>query len=807
MAIKIGSLLIRLAVEHGILQEGLAQSERDVAKTTKAIERRGREIADFGQKMSLAISLPIVGLAGASIKAAKESADAIGQVNAALASMGDQAGRTSDQLAALAESQMGQSLFDDDQILREVTANLLTFGQVSGEQFDRAQQAALDLATRMNGDLKGATIQIGKALNDPVKGLTALGKAGIQFTADQKAMIESMVEAGNVAGAQQIILGELEKQFGGAAKAAREADPGAALAQSFATFQEEIGAKLLPLLPAITSAITGVLDAFGSMPDGVQQAIIVIGGLAAAIGPVAVVIGSLVSAASGTLAVFSGLGATFGAVAAAAAPFLAVAAAIGAAAYLIYDNWDSIAPVLEAVWDKIQTVLGPPIEKLIASATELLTALWEGPLGEAIRTVVGVLGDLGAAYADVMGDRLTRVFNAALAYIGMVFDQIGNIFDLFTALLRGDFAGAWQAVKNIVSTAVNGFLKVIEAAFPGAIKYVRDLYLGVKQWLHDKLGAIFDWVGKKVQAVTGFFFDMYDAVVGNSYVPDMVDGIKAEFDRLQAVMVDPAKKATASVTEDTRKMAQDVMGLLDRLFPEMARARKLAEELALIDGAGLSETARSRARLRLLGEANGGGRATVSFDTAPEEPLVAAGKVREATEEIKDSMGGLAKESEIQTVRIAQTFQQMVESILSKSRQLVDGLKSGDFASILEGAFGVFSALGNSGVLGSGIRNFLNGVPGNANGTAYHPGGLMKVGERGPELLMAPRGARVVPNHELRAAGQTARAHVTVGIDPRNGNITAFVNGQIAATAPMVANLGASQAQRIAARSGQRRVR
>ena len=114
MAIKIGSLLIRLAVEHGILQEGLSRAERDVAKTAKAIQRRGQEIADFGQKMSLALTLPIIGLAGASIKAAKESADAIGQVNASLASMGNAAGRTSEQLQALASSQMKQSLFDDD---------------------------------------------------------------------------------------------------------------------------------------------------------------------------------------------------------------------------------------------------------------------------------------------------------------------------------------------------------------------------------------------------------------------------------------------------------------------------------------------------------------------------------------------------------------------------------------------------------------------------------------------------------------------------------------------------------------------
>jgi hypothetical protein len=70
MATKIGSLIIRLAVEHGILQEGLAHSERDLAKTTKAIERKAREIADFGKKLALGVAVPMATIARASIDGA-----------------------------------------------------------------------------------------------------------------------------------------------------------------------------------------------------------------------------------------------------------------------------------------------------------------------------------------------------------------------------------------------------------------------------------------------------------------------------------------------------------------------------------------------------------------------------------------------------------------------------------------------------------------------------------------------------------------------------------------------------------------
>lgn len=307
MAITVGSLLVSLGLDSAEFKSGLSQAEKDFRRSTKRMEAIGRSMANVGKSLTLAVTAPIVALGVTSIKAAVESKAALGQVEAALASMGSAAGKTSKQLQELASDQMRQSLYDDDEILQKVTANLLTFGNIAGKAFDEAQMAAINLSARLGQDLQSSALMVGKALNDPAKGLAALRRVGIQFTAQQQEQIKAMVKVGDLAGAQGIMLKELERQFGSAAKAARDANPMAVLRQSFDEFQETVGEKLLPLLPRITDAITKVLDAFGKLSPGMQEAVIIGAGLAAALGPLLIVMGSITSAAAPMIAGIRGI--------------------------------------------------------------------------------------------------------------------------------------------------------------------------------------------------------------------------------------------------------------------------------------------------------------------------------------------------------------------------------------------------------------------------------------------------------------------------------------------------------------------
>lgn len=151
---------------------------------------------------------------------------AVAQLEARLKSTGGVAGQSLAQLQAFSGEMQRLTTYSDEAV-QGAQALLLTFTKIRGDVFPGATKAALNLATAMGTDLRGAAIQIGKALQDPEQGLTALRRSGVSFTESQQNVIKSLFATGQEAKAQKLILAELEVQFGGAAEAARNTLGGA----------------------------------------------------------------------------------------------------------------------------------------------------------------------------------------------------------------------------------------------------------------------------------------------------------------------------------------------------------------------------------------------------------------------------------------------------------------------------------------------------------------------------------------------------------------------------------------------------
>lgn len=198
----------------------------------------------------------ISSIASDSVKLAREQEKAEAKVEQAVKSTGKAAGFTADELKRLAAERQKQTGIGDEKILNEVTAQLLTFTNITNDNFVRTQNVVLDLATVLDGDLKSSAIQLGKALNDPVANLSALSRSGIQFTKEQKKVINELVASNRLFDAQTIILDELQRQYGGQAEKQAETERG--LKQMVAAVgdaQEKIG---LWILNGIQPAYEGI---------------------------------------------------------------------------------------------------------------------------------------------------------------------------------------------------------------------------------------------------------------------------------------------------------------------------------------------------------------------------------------------------------------------------------------------------------------------------------------------------------------------------------------------------------------------
>jgi hypothetical protein len=202
-----------------------------------------------------------------------EAQQAVTKMEAVLNSTGGKAGFTSEQLQQMAneiEALTGQSA----ESTLQMQTLLMTFDNVRGDQFKRATIAAGDLATVLGTDTAGAARLLGKALNDPRDAVSALARAGVDFSEDQKAMITSLVETGDVVKAQEMILDALESKVGGVSEAMAGTFAGklTILNNRVGDLGESIAGMLIPvleaMLPAADFAITGIqaiIDIIGDM--------------------------------------------------------------------------------------------------------------------------------------------------------------------------------------------------------------------------------------------------------------------------------------------------------------------------------------------------------------------------------------------------------------------------------------------------------------------------------------------------------------------------------------------------------------
>ncbi len=217
-------------------------------------------VAKVAGEALLAAGAAAAGFGVLSVKAYQETQDVQAQLNAALTSTHHAAGLFINDLNDQASALQRVTKFSDEQV-NASQAMLLTFTNIHGEIFQKTTPVILDLATAMHEDLQSATIQVGKAMNDPITGITALHRIGVTFSDTQKQQIQGFMDTNQLAKAQGVILAELTKEFGGSAVAAGKTFGGqlAILKNQLNEVEESVGKVIInSLTPFAIKAIKAV---------------------------------------------------------------------------------------------------------------------------------------------------------------------------------------------------------------------------------------------------------------------------------------------------------------------------------------------------------------------------------------------------------------------------------------------------------------------------------------------------------------------------------------------------------------------
>jgi hypothetical protein len=411
----------------------------DATKAQKALKSTGGEAEKTGGKLSGLGKAAAAGLAGGALfafakksaAAAQESAVNNARLDAVFKSMGDSTGSAARAAEDYASS-LSKKIGVDDDAIKTGQAVLATFGNVSNETarsagiFDRATAAGADLAAAGFGTMDSNAVQLGKALQDPTKGLTALGRSGVTFTAAQKKQIAAMQKSGDLLGAQKVVLGAIEGQVKGTAAAT--VTESAKMTTAFGETEESIGGALLPVLNMLAPVLT-------SLAGFIQQNVSWLGPLVGAV---------LAVAAAVWLWNF----------AMAANPLVLVAIGIAlviAGIILLVKNWGKITAAFAAGFDWLRR------------NWPMLLAILTGPIGLAILWIIRNWDKVKGAFSSV-------------------FEWIRNTWSGLLGILTGPFDAAWSAISGVIEK--------VRGAISGALSWAGTTATNIANALKGPVNAV-----------------------------------------------------------------------------------------------------------------------------------------------------------------------------------------------------------------------------------------------------------------------------------------------------------------------------
>jgi hypothetical protein len=447
-----------------VREEGTAQTQQALKGLGAAVTGTALGFGAF--QIARDVMNRLTGSVTAALDAARDLNRVQAQTAAVLQSTGGAAGMSAQAVRSLAESL--EAVTGIDEIAVQGAENLLlTFTRIGSDIFPQVTAAVADMATAMNQgatpsaeQLASTAIQVGKAMQDPILGLTALRRVGVNFSDAQKDVIKALVDGGRAGEAQALILKELQKEFGGSAAAASAARGG--IDQSRDAMEDAARAMAEKLLPVLIRVQKMMFDTGAAV---LQNKPILIG-LAATFGVILVLaIGAFVAALSPVTLIVLGVAAAIGALAAAAA--------------FLVEHWDRVRDAIRGRLRPVLDALGAVFARISdfvqehAAVLRGLVLVIVGALALAFWPLTLAIGAVILAFKH--WDQITSV-------VGAVLGAVGNVIGQFIDWL----GNAWSGITDALTAPFQAMIEPVK----GAMQKVAELVGKALEWIGERLAKL-----------------------------------------------------------------------------------------------------------------------------------------------------------------------------------------------------------------------------------------------------------------------------------------------------------------------------
>ena len=468
-----GSIIIDTKINTDGIPEGMKSMIQDIESGTKDVETLGKEagekftdgfekgienmldipieektlsakekldafsssMTNFGNKMTLAVTAPLVALGGKMVSSASDMEENLNKVNVAF-------GKSADKVKSWADTATESFGLSKNQALEATSL----FGDMA-TSMGLPQDAAADMSTSLAGlagdlasfkniDVEQAMTALNGVFTGETESLKTLGIVMTetnlkQFAEDTGLVYEQMSQAEKVQLRYAYVMemtanaqGDYARTSDGTANSMRT------LQASFDNLIAILGESLLPAITPVIQFITDLLKKFSELDPEIQEIIVAIGAVLAVMGPVISVIGLIVGAINPVT--------------------LAIGAAVAAITLLIA-NWDAVKAKMQQFDNFLKDIFAKDFTEVF------------GPvLGEAL---------------NVFFKNIQNVWNSVKEIFSGIIHFIESVF-------TGNWQSAWRAVKDIFEGIWHLMLSVMKAPINGIIGMVNSLIGGVTKGIN-----------------------------------------------------------------------------------------------------------------------------------------------------------------------------------------------------------------------------------------------------------------------------------------------------------------------------------